>query len=134
MHVLQGQRIHTPSLFCSVTHHNLPVLFETRILYLLACSEHRCTCCAQTIKRSTGSYMSCSVRITVRVQAVPVLEKNKVQICCSERMSGTGVLDHLLKFKLCQSYRPLLRCIQEINPAAQEFWSGQPRQCRPKLL
>ncbi len=55
MNVLQGYRIHTPSLFCSVIHHNLPVLFESRILYLLACSEHRCTCCAQTIKQSTGS-------------------------------------------------------------------------------
>ncbi len=28
--------------------------------------------------------------ITVRVQAVPVLDKNKAQMCCSERTSGTG--------------------------------------------
>ncbi len=83
--VLQWHRIHTPSLFRSVTHHNLPVLFESCILYL-----HRCTCCAQTpqIKRSTGS--CCSVCITVWVQAVPELDKNKAQICCSERTSGTG--------------------------------------------
>ncbi len=36
----------------------------------------------------TGSW--CSARITVRVQAVPELNKNKAQICCSERTSGTG--------------------------------------------
>ncbi len=54
LHVLQGQRIHTPSLFCSVTHHNLPVMSESCILYMLACSEHRYTRCAQTIKRSIG--------------------------------------------------------------------------------
>ncbi len=90
LHVLQGHRIHTPSLFCSVTHHNLSVLSESCILYLLACSEHRCTRFAQTIKRSTGSYMSCSACITVRVHAVPELDKNKAQICCSERTSGTG--------------------------------------------
>ncbi len=29
-------------------------------------------------------------RLTVRVQAVPVLDKNKAQLCCSERTSGTG--------------------------------------------
>ncbi len=29
-------------------------------------------------------------RITVQVWAVPVLDKNKAQICCSERTSGTG--------------------------------------------
>ncbi len=40
------------------------------------------------IKQSTGS--CCSARITVRVQAVPELDKNKAQICCSERTSGTG--------------------------------------------
>ncbi len=98
MNVLQGHRIHTPSLFCSVTHHNLPVLFESCILNLLCCSEHRYTCCAQTpqIKRSTGSYMSCSVWITVRVQAVPVLDKNKAQICCSERTSGTDIVRIIL--------------------------------------
>ncbi len=75
----------------------------SHILYLLDCSEHRYTCCAQTpqIKRSTGSYMSCSARITVRV-----LDKNKPQICCSERTSGNGImLDRLLQFKLHQSYR-----------------------------
>ncbi len=72
MNVLQWHRIHTPSLFWSVTHHNLPVLFESCILYL-----HLCTCFAQTpqIKRSTVS--CCSARITVRVQAVPELDKNK---------------------------------------------------------
>ncbi len=55
--------------YSAVTHHKLPVLSESRILYVIACSEHRCTCCAQTIKRSTGS--CCSAHITVRVQAVP---------------------------------------------------------------
>ncbi len=111
------------------THHSLPVLSESRILYLLACSEHRYTCSAQTpqIKRSTGSCCS-----AVRVQAVPVLDKNKMQICCSERTYGNRILlDCPLKLKLRQSYRPLPPCIREINPAA---WSGQPRQCRPRLL
>ncbi len=111
LNVLQGHRIHTPSLFCSVTHHNLSVLSESRILYLLACSEHFCTCCecAQTpqIKHA------CGARITVRVQALPVLDKNKAQICCSERTSGNGILlDRPLPFKLHQSYRPLPRCIR----------------------
>ncbi len=70
------------------------------------------------MKRSTGSYMSCSVRITVRVQAVPELDKNKAQIYCSERTSGNRImLDR--PFKLHQSYRPLPRFIQEINPAAK---------------
>ncbi len=112
LNVLQGHRIHTPSLFCSVTHHNLPVLFESRILYLLACSEHRYTCCAQTlqIKRSTGS---CAQRMH------NVLDKNKAQICCSERTSGNGImLDRPLPFKLHQTYRPLPRCIREMNAAA----------------
>ncbi len=86
MNVLQWHRIHTPSLFWSVTHHNLPVLFESCILYL-----HRCTCFAQTpqIKRNTGS--CCNARKTVRVQAVPVLDKNKAQICYSERTMRTGI-------------------------------------------
>ncbi len=122
MNVLQWHRIHTPSLFWSVTHHNLPVLFESCILYL-----HRCTCFAQTpqIKRSTGSYMSCSARITVRVQTVPELDKNKAQICCSERTYGTGImLDRPLPFKLHQSYRPLPRYIQEINPAVKSGYQS----------
>ncbi len=87
-------------LFWSVTHHNLPVLFESCILYL-----HRCTCFAQTpqIKRSTGS--CCSARITVRVQAVPELDKNKAQICCSNccsRSNCTRVTDryHVIFRKL----------------------------------
>ncbi len=125
--MLQGHRIIASTLctiFILLCHSSLPasaVLFESHILYLLDCSEHRYTCCAQTplIKRSTGSYMSCSVRITVRVQAVPELDKNKAQICCSERTSGNRImLDRLLQFKLRQSYRPLPRCIREINPAA----------------
>ncbi len=91
------------SLFCSVTLHNLPVLFESRILYRLACSEHRCTCCecAQTpqIKHA------CSVRTTVRMQAVSVLDKNKAQICCSERTSGTGGGGDVRQHSNCIRYR-----------------------------
>ncbi len=33
---------------------------------------------------------ACSTCITVRVQAVPVHDKNEAQICCSERTSGMG--------------------------------------------
>ncbi len=114
MNILQWHSIHTPSLFCSVTHHNLPVLSENRMLYLLACSEHRYTCCAQTPQ------ILVYARITVRVQAVPALYKNKAQICCSERTYGNGImLDRPLPFKLHQSYRPLPCCIREINPAAK---------------
>ncbi len=111
MNGLQEHRIHTPSLFWSVTHHNLPVLFESCILYL-----HRCTCFAQTpqIKRSTGS--CCSTRITVRVQAVPVLDKNKAQICCSARVTDRY---------------PLV--IGKLIPRRKK--SGRDsRQCRPRLL
>ncbi len=111
------------SLFCSATHHNLPVLFESCILYLLTCSEHRYTRCAQTphIKHVMQRVHN------VRVQAVPELDKNKAQICCSERTSGNGImLDHPLPLKLHQSY-----LFVEINPpVAQEIWSGQPQQCR----
>ncbi len=102
LNVLKGQRIHTPSLFCSVTHHNLSVLFESHILYLLACSEHRYTCCAQTpqIKQSTGS---CVQRVDNGPIAgcTPELDKNKAQICCSvvfnqlnNYLNSNGVLDN----------------------------------------
>ncbi len=103
MNVLQWHRIHTPSLFWFVTHHNLPVLSESCILYL-----HLCTCFAQTpqIKRSTGS--CCSARITVRVQAVPELDKNKAQMFWKE--VGNGImLDRPLPFKLQLSYHVIFR-------------------------
>ncbi len=65
--------------YSAVTHHNLSVLFESRILYLLACSENCYTCCAQTpqIKRSTGSCVQrahngpsagCTVWCSIRIK------------------------------------------------------------------
>ncbi len=103
-------------LLCHSSQPASAVLSESCILYLLACSKHLCTRCAQTIKEALVHV--CSVRITVRVQA-ELIDKNKAQICCSERTSGIGImLDHPLKFKLRQSYRPLSTCFQEINPAA----------------
>ncbi len=64
------------------------------------------------------------------MQAVPELGKNKAQICCSERTYGTGImLDRPLPFKLHQSYRPLPRYIQEINPAVK---SGYEINYNPK--
>ncbi len=45
---------------------------------------------------------------------------------------GNGILlDCPLPFKLQQSYRPLQCFIQELNPAVQEIWLGQPWECRP---
>ncbi len=79
-----------------------------------------CTCCAQTpqIKRSTGS---CVQRVHNSPNAgctARTVDKNKAQICCSERTLGLGngiLLDRPLPFKLHQSYRPLPRFIREIN-------------------
>ncbi len=59
-----------------------------------------------------------------------MLDKNKGQICCPERTSGTGYcLNRPLPFKLHQSYRPLPRFIREFNPASQEMWSGPAEKC-----
>ncbi len=52
LNVLQGHPDFALSLFCSVTNHNLPVLFESCILYLLACSEHRYTLCSDPANKT----------------------------------------------------------------------------------
>ncbi len=52
-----------PSLFCSITHHNLPVLSESRIFTIgrlaATCSEHLCTCCVQTLQKNEALVHAC---------------------------------------------------------------------------
>ncbi len=70
------------------------------------------------------------------VQAVPVVNKNKVQICCFECTSGTDIVRLSTPVQITPDYRPLPRFILEFNLAAQEMWSvpaGKLRECRPLL-
>ncbi len=134
---------HTSSLkICSIVillcHSSQPasaVLSESCILYQLFCSDHRCTRCAQTqqIKRSTGS---CVQRVHNGPSAgcTGARLEESADILFWKDLGNGIMLDRLLQFKLHQSYRPLPRFIREINPTAQEIWSGQPWQCRPRLL
>ncbi len=55
----------------------------------------------------------------VRVQAVPELDKNKADMLFWKDVRNGIMLDRHFSFKLHQSYRPLPRYIQEINPAAK---------------
>ncbi len=54
----------------------------------------------------------------VRVQAVPVLDKNKAQMLFWKDVGNGILLDHPLLFKLHQSYRYRV-IFRKLNPAAK---------------
>ncbi len=88
-------------------------------------------CCAQTpqIKGSTGSCMHNSP--VCRLYQCPIRIKRRYAVLKGHRERDNVRLPASVQISNC---RPLPCYIRGINPATQDIWSGQPRQCRPRLL
>ncbi len=91
LNVLQGQRIHTSlHLYSALSHFdNLPVLSEDRIFTTGMLQPALRTVMRTNPANKTRDAESLRAEQSW-VQAVPVVNKNKAQICCSECTSGTG--------------------------------------------
>ncbi len=122
----------------------MPVLSEGRIFTTgTACSEDRYALAAGTDPanktcdaESTGSclqHVHNSPECRLYLWSIGI-KRRSVQFW--KDIGNRILLDRPLLFKLHQCYQPLPRFIWELNPAAQEIWSGptgKPRECRPLL-
>ncbi len=134
LNVLQGQRIHTLLHPCSALSliDNLPALSESLIFTTgTACSENlmhllRAHTAQIKLVRQKALFMHAVLAV------VPVVNKNKAQICCSECTSRTGYCSTCqLPFKLLKlhhCYRPLLCFSRELIPRHKK--SGRAPECR----
>ncbi len=131
LNVLQGQRIHTLlHLYSALSHFdNLPVLSEDRIFTTGMLQPALRT--VMHLLRTNPANKTCDAEQSW-VQAAPVSNKNKAQICCSECTSGTGycegdaALSHSNYTRVTDRYRVLFRNLILSGPAGMQTSSLQP--------